>query len=36
LQVFARVTPPTTIVLVAVAAVFAWRVYRSRVAFGWM
>lgn len=36
LQVFARFTPPTTIVLVAVAAVFAWRVYRSRVAYGWM
>lgn len=36
LQVFARFTPPTTIVLVAVAAMFAWRVYRSRVAYGWM
>lgn len=36
LQVFARFTPPTTIALVAVAAVFAWRVYRSRVAYGWM
>lgn len=36
LQVFARFTPLTTIMLVAVAAVFALRVYRSRVAYGWM
>lgn len=36
LQVFARFTPPTTIVLVAVAAMCAWRVYRNRVAYGWM
>lgn len=36
LQVFTRFTPLTTVILVVVAAVFAWRVYNSRVAYGWM
>ena len=36
LQVFTRFTPPTTAILVGAAGVFAWRVYSSRVAYGWM
>ncbi len=36
LQVLARFTPPTTAVLIGAAGVFAWRVYSSRVAYGWM
>ena len=36
LQVFARFTPQTTIGLTGLAAIFAWRVYRSRIAYGWV
>ena len=36
LQVSTRFAPPTTMILVLVAAVFACRVYSSRVAYGWM
>lgn len=36
LQVLAPFTPATTVILVGAAGVFAWRVYSSRVAYGWM
>ena len=36
LQVFARFTPQTTVALIGLAAIFVWRVYRSRVAYGWV
>lgn len=36
LQVYSRFTTPTTTLLLALAAVFAWRVYRTRVQYGWL
>lgn len=35
LQVFSAFAAPLTIILIALAAVFAWRVYRTRIPYGW-
>ena len=36
LQVYSRFVAPTTILLLTLAAVFSWRVYRTRVPYGWL
>ena len=36
LQVYSRFTATTTALLLALAAVFTWRVYRTRVRYGWL
>jgi len=36
LQVFSRFAAGTTLVLVALAAVFTWRVYRTPILYGWV
>ncbi|MFQ6093723.1 MAG: hypothetical protein ACE5OR_13800 [bacterium] len=36
LQVYSTYNPVLTIVLVALAALFAWRVYKSLIPFGWI
>ena len=36
LQVYSRFVAPTTILLLTLAAVFAWRVYRTPVPYGWL
>lgn len=36
LQVYSRFAAPTTTLLLALAAVFTWRVYRTRVPYGWL
>lgn len=36
LQVTARFAAPTTALLILLAAIFAWRVYRSPVRYGWL
>ena len=36
LQVYSRFAVRTTILLLALAAVFTWRVYRTRVRYGWL
>ena len=36
LQVYSRFGAATTLALLALAGVFAWRVYRSGVAYGWL
>ena len=35
LQVFSRFGASLTVILLALAALFAWRVYRSRIPYGW-
>ena len=36
LQVYSRFAGRTTVLLLALAAVFTWRVYRTRVRYGWL
>jgi uncharacterized membrane protein len=36
LQVYSRFAAPTTVLLLTLAAVFAWRVYRTPVRYGWL
>ena len=36
LQAFSPFTPRLTVLLVALAALFSWRVYRSRIVYGWV
>lgn len=36
LQVYSRFAAMTTILLLALAAVFTWRVYRTRIRYGWL
>lgn len=36
LQVFSRFAALLTVILLLLAALFAWRVYRSRISYGWL
>jgi hypothetical protein len=36
LQVYSRFDPLLTVLLIALAALFSWHVYRSRIRFGWV
>lgn len=36
LQVYTRFPPSATLLLIGLAAAFAWRVYRSRIPYGWI
>jgi len=36
LQVFARFNPIVTVIFMALAALFAWKVYRTPIPYGWV
>jgi hypothetical protein len=36
IQVFSRFTPAVTVGLIVLAALFAWRVYRTPIPYGWV